>query len=210
MIAVAPLLTAEVGSARLEDLRRRHHHACGRRHRQCGERIAARRRRGRRRHPPRRRTGIACRMPDPRRLRNRFGQDNARLRFAGASTSSMRSVQSGTAAARARTSCWPPAIARPSTLRPRMGLRRLRFRRSRPAFTGSRPIVRRGPLWHRRRGDDRVAPRHRARCFLLLCGCRRGPSCQGLRRRSVWPKGPTRRSDEEAAGQPCGNSVAEF
>ena len=50
-------------------------------------------------------------MPDARRLRDRLGQDHARLQPAGAGTSSTRSGRCGTAAAAARTTCSPPAIA---------------------------------------------------------------------------------------------------
>ncbi len=83
MANVAPLLTAEVGSARLEicvaDITTLALDAIV----NAANRTLLGGRRRRRRHPSRGGTGIARRVPNPRRLRDRPGKDHARLSAAG-------------------------------------------------------------------------------------------------------------------------------
>src|SRR5262245_27815807 len=80
------------------------------------------------------------------------------------STSFTRSGRCGTAAVPVRKTCWHLATVARSPSRISMSLRRSPFRRSRPAFIASRPILRRA---------SRPAP-----------WCRRFPPCR--RRSSAW------------------------
>ena len=123
--------------------RRRHHDACPRCDRERGEPLAARRRRRGRRDPSRRRTGTARRMPHARRLRNRFGEDHARLPAAGEACDPRG--RSGVARRRLERGRAARLLLphRRSTSPPRTSSRRSPSRRSRPASIRFPPTARR-------------------------------------------------------------------
>ena len=113
--------------------RRRHHDACRRRHRERREPLAARRRRRGRRDPSRGRTGAARRMPHARRLRDRLGEDHARLPAAGEARHPRGRPGVAGRRSRTRTRCSPPATAPRSISQPATSSPRSPSRRSRPA-----------------------------------------------------------------------------
>ena len=185
------------------NLCRRHHDACGRCHRQCRQPQPARRRRCRWRHPPRGGSGIVGGVRDARRLRDRLGQDHAAAIGCRPSTSSTPSVRSGTAAATAKKSCWPPAIARRSILPAAIVSARSPFRRSRPASIASRPIVRPGSRSAPSSPKSPRATRHEAGRVLLLFARPRRISTATPLPTLAWPERPKPCNDGHAR-LPCG------
>ena len=137
MAEANPLVTAEVGAARLgvcvADITTLKLDAIVKRR----ESHAARRWRRRRRHPPSRRAATAGGMPDAGWLRDRRRKDHARLSASREARDSRRGSRLERPA-RARTISWHRATARRSVLRLPIDLRRSPFRRSRPASTAFR------------------------------------------------------------------------